>query len=72
MDDIEIADSYHPADGRRTALFRDAALTAERKLPLLPLDEPAVTAVIRPGLRGVSVTPLGTITGDWARAGFKD
>lgn len=72
VDDVEIADSYHPNDPRRTALFRSAALLAQRKLPLVPLDEPAVTAVVRPGLQGVSVTPLGTIVGDWAHAGFKD
>lgn len=70
-DDIVLADSYHPSDARRTALFRAAAATAERHLPLLPLDEPTVTAVIRASVQGVSLTPLGTICGNWTRARFR-
>jgi oligopeptide transport system substrate-binding protein len=69
-DDIVVADSYHPTDPRRDQLFRQAAGIAERHVPLLPLDEPAVTAVIRPGLSGVHLTGLGTIYGDWAHARF--
>jgi ABC-type oligopeptide transport system substrate-binding subunit len=70
-DDVTIADSYHPNDPRRVELFRHAARIAEKHLPLLPLDEPAVTAVIRPGLTGVSITGLGTLHGDWAHARFQ-
>lgn len=64
--DIALADSYSPTDPRRLVLFRRAASLAARKLPLLPLDEPAQTALIRSELFGVSITPLGTIAGDWA------
>jgi ABC-type oligopeptide transport system substrate-binding subunit len=62
------ADSYHPRDPRREALFQRAAGIAARKIALLPLDEPAFTAVISPRLSAVALTPLGTITGEWAHA----
>lgn len=69
-DGVFLADSYHPGDPRRAALFERVAALAEHKVPLLPLDEPAVTAIIRPDLRGVALTALGTITGDWPSAAF--
>jgi ABC-type oligopeptide transport system substrate-binding subunit len=65
---VRLADSYSPRDARRLLLFGRAAKFAAQKLPILPLDEPAQTAVIRPDLTGISLTPLGTITGDWAHA----
>ena len=67
---ILLADSYNPADPRRRTLFWQAAQLATQKIPLLPLDEPAQTAIIRPGLTHVTLTPLGTISGDWRRARF--
>lgn len=68
---IALADRYSPTDPRRTLLFQRAALLAASKVPLLPLDEPAFTAIIRPSLIGVQLTPLGTISGDWSRARFR-
>lgn len=68
--DIALADSYNPNDPRRAKLFRAAVQYARGHLPILPLDEPAVTALIRGTLHGVSLTPLGTITGEWNRARF--
>jgi ABC-type oligopeptide transport system substrate-binding subunit len=68
--DVALADSYSPADPRRDQLFRQAAHYAKGHLPIVPLDEPAVTALIRDGLHGVSLTPLGTIAGQWDRARF--
>ncbi len=65
---VSLADSYAPTDPRRRALFRQAATLALEKLPILPLSEPAQTAVIRPDLAGVALTPLGTIWGDWSQA----
>lgn len=62
------AASYSPSDVRRSALLRTAATMAARKVVLVPLDEPAVTAVINPALRGVALTSLGTISGDWVHA----
>lgn len=67
-DDITLADSYNPRDPRRTALFRDASSLAAVKVPILPLDEPLITALISPELHGVAQTALGTITGDWTHA----
>jgi oligopeptide transport system substrate-binding protein len=67
---VSLADSYSLSDPRRAALYGDAAAIAAHKLPLLPLDAPAIPALIRPDLRGVSVAGLGTLTGDWRRAGF--
>jgi ABC-type oligopeptide transport system substrate-binding subunit len=58
---IPLADSYNPLDPRRLSLFRQAAMIARDKIPLLPMDEPAQTALIRPGLEGVALTPLGTV-----------
>ncbi len=69
--DVEIADSYAMTDSRRTVLFRQAAGLAARKLPIVPLDEPAVSALIRPALTGISISPLGTITIDVTRAGYR-
>lgn len=68
--DIALADSYSPGDPRRIALFRTASHYARGHLPILPLDEPAATALIRSSLRYVSLTPLGTIAGEWSRARF--
>ena len=68
---IRLADSYAPIDPRRTTLFQQAAQLAVRKVPILPLDEPAQTAVISPDLTNVEITPLGTISGDWARVHFR-
>jgi ABC-type oligopeptide transport system substrate-binding subunit len=65
---VALADSYSPLDPRREALFQQAAKLAARKVPILPLDEPAQSAIIRPDLQGVALTPLGTIVGDWAHA----
>ncbi|HLJ67414.1 MAG TPA: peptide ABC transporter substrate-binding protein [Chloroflexota bacterium] len=68
--DVFLADTYSPTDPRRADLFRAAATYAAAKVPIVPLDEPAVTAVFRPDVRGLAVTPLGTITGDWRHARF--
>jgi len=68
---IRLADSYAPTDPRRIALFQQAARLAVRKVPILPLDEPAQTAIISPDLADVEITPLGTISGAWARVHFK-
>jgi oligopeptide transport system substrate-binding protein len=65
---VLIADSYNPLDTRRIGLFRQAAELAAQKLPLVPLDEPAFIAVIRPELKHVSLTALGTVSGNWAVA----
>jgi oligopeptide transport system substrate-binding protein len=59
--DVQLADSYSPLDPRRTQLLRRAAFVATRSLPIVPLDEPAVTAIIRPDLPGFALTSLGTI-----------
>lgn len=59
-----------PSDPARAALFRSAATLAQRHLPLYPLDEPAVTAAVRPGWSGLSLTGLGTVTGDWTRVHY--
>lgn len=67
---IALAESYAPGDPRRIQLFEGAGRLAARKVPILPLDQPAQTAVIRPGLRDVALTPLGTIVGNWPHAGF--
>jgi oligopeptide transport system substrate-binding protein len=67
---ILLADSYSPDDPRRLALFRQAADLAARELPLVPVDEPALVYLRRPSLRGVVLTPLNTVIGDWKRAGF--
>jgi ABC-type oligopeptide transport system substrate-binding subunit len=68
--DVSLADSYSPLDPRRAALYRDAARIAALNMAILPLDEPAVTAVISPKLAGVDLTPLGTVCGDWPVAHF--
>lgn len=70
-DDVLLADSYQPRDPRRPQLFRQAALLAERRLPLLPLDEPAETALIQPRLAGIDLTALGTIYGDWPHVRYQ-
>jgi len=64
---IALADSYSPNDPRRNWLFQQAAQLAARKVPILPLDEPAQSAILSPRLTGVQLSPLGTLTGDWAR-----
>jgi ABC-type oligopeptide transport system substrate-binding subunit len=68
---VQRAGALAPSDPTRLALFRAAARLAAQKLPILPLDVPAQTAVISPLLRGVELTPLGTIDGDWTRARFR-
>jgi hypothetical protein len=68
--DVALADSYSPDDPRRATLFRAASRYAKGHMPLLPLDEPAVTALIRGTLRGIYLTPLGTISGQWNRARY--
>jgi ABC-type oligopeptide transport system substrate-binding subunit len=67
---VPLADSYSPLDSRRSALFRRAEALAAARLPYLPLDEPAEWAVVRPGLTGITVTPLGTLYLDPARSRF--
>jgi oligopeptide transport system substrate-binding protein len=69
-DAILLADSYDPTDSRRQELYQEAGRLAARKLPLLPLDEPAQTALIAPGVRAVTLTALGTVVGDWRRVHF--
>lgn len=64
------ADSLPPIDTHRNLLFVQAAQIAARKIPIVPLDEPAMTALIRPSLTGIDVTPLGTVTGSWKVARF--
>jgi ABC-type oligopeptide transport system substrate-binding subunit len=66
-----LAETSSPSDARRAGLFERAARLAAAKVPLLPLDEPAQTAVISPALQGVELTPLGTIGGEWAQARFR-
>lgn len=66
-----LANSYQPQDSRRAALLARAAGLAAQKSPLVPLDEPAQTAIIRPSLRHVMLTALGTISGDWPAASFR-
>ncbi len=58
---VALADSYSPLDPRRTQLLRRAAFVATRSLPIVPLDEPAVMAIIRPQARNLTLTSLGTI-----------
>lgn len=58
---VQLADSYSPLDPRRWTLLKHAAFVATRSLPIIPLDEPAVTAVIRPELKEFALTALGTI-----------
>jgi peptide/nickel transport system substrate-binding protein/oligopeptide transport system substrate-binding protein len=58
---VQLADSYSPLDPRRRQLLRHAAFIATRSLPVIPLDEPAVTAIIRPDLHDFALTSLGTI-----------
>jgi oligopeptide transport system substrate-binding protein len=58
---VQLADSYSPLDPRREGLLKHAAFVAMRSLPIIPLDEPAVTAIIRPQLQGFGLTALGTI-----------
>jgi ABC-type oligopeptide transport system substrate-binding subunit len=65
--DVRLADSYDSRDPRRIALFARAATIAARKVPVLPLDEPAMTALVRPGLSAIRITPLGTVDGDWTQ-----
>jgi oligopeptide transport system substrate-binding protein len=58
---VPLADSYNPHDPRRTAMFTRAASLAMKRIPILPMDEPAQEALIRPALKGVALTPLGTV-----------
>lgn len=62
------ADSYAPTDPRRAELFQRASHIAAVKVPVLPLDEPAQTALLVSGLSGVQLTSLGTMTADWSQA----
>jgi oligopeptide transport system substrate-binding protein len=68
---VALADTYNPRDPRRLSLLQQAAQLATRGLPILPLDEPSQTAIIRPDLIGIDLTPLGTIAGDWAHVHTK-
>jgi oligopeptide transport system substrate-binding protein len=68
--DVFLADSYSPLDPRRATLYREAAGIAALNMAILPLDEPAVTAIISPRLAGVDLTSLGTISGNWPAAHF--
>jgi len=67
---VQLADTYDPRDPRRGRLFARAARMAAIKVPLLPLDEPAVTALIFPSLTGLHLTPLNTIVANWKHAGY--
>lgn len=68
---VALADSYAPSDPRRISLFYTAAQMAAQHVPIVPLDEPALVALMSPSLRGVQLSPfLGTITGQWTSAGF--
>ncbi|GAC1319174.1 MAG: ABC transporter substrate-binding protein [Chloroflexota bacterium] len=68
---IALADSYALTDPRRASLFEHAASVAARRVPMVPLDEPAVVALISPSLTGVQLSPfLGTVAGRWTAAGF--
>jgi ABC-type oligopeptide transport system substrate-binding subunit len=58
---VALADSYSPLDPRRIQLLRQAASIATRSLPIVPLDQPAVTAIIRPGVSDLVLTSLGTL-----------
>jgi ABC-type oligopeptide transport system substrate-binding subunit len=64
---IAKADALAPTDPSRSSLFRLAARLATRKLPILPLGEPVLEALIRPGPVGLHLTAIGTITANWAR-----
>lgn len=64
---IQQAQAAPPTDSQRTTLLRQAALLETAKVVLIPLDEPALTLITRPGLRGIALTPLGTLCGRWAR-----
>ncbi|HEX8918166.1 MAG TPA: ABC transporter substrate-binding protein, partial [Chloroflexota bacterium] len=59
--EVLLADSYNPNDPRRLSFFAQAASSAAASVPILPLDQPAQTAVISPALKRVSLTALGTI-----------
>jgi oligopeptide transport system substrate-binding protein len=63
---IKLADSLPPANLTRMVLYERAARLASRKVALLPLDDPAETAVISPQLHGVELSPLGTISASWS------
>ena len=67
---IPLADSYDPRDPRRLTLFKQAAAIAADRVPLLPMDEPAQTALVRHGLHGVALTPLGTVYISPGKLGF--
>jgi len=68
---IALTDSYALTDPRRASLFEHAASVAARRVPMVPLDEPAVVALISPSLTGVQLSPfLGTVAGRWTAAGF--
>lgn len=59
---VTLADSYSPIDPRRARLFRAAVALIQVGAPLAPLDEPAIPALIRPSLHGVTMTGLGAIS----------
>ncbi len=58
---VALADSYSPADPRRRQLEQQAAQIATRAVAIVPLDQPALAALIRPGLAGIALTGLGTV-----------
>ncbi|MGH2448043.1 MAG: ABC transporter substrate-binding protein [Chloroflexota bacterium] len=57
------------AQSRRSALAAASRLVASQ-VPILPLDDPSISAALEPTLHGVHLTGLGTIQGTWAHAGF--
>jgi ABC-type oligopeptide transport system substrate-binding subunit len=67
-DAVLLSDSYDPLDSRRRELYAEAAAIAARKLPLLPLDEPAIFGLRAPYVHGIALTPMGTIAATWTRA----
>jgi oligopeptide transport system substrate-binding protein len=58
---VPLADSYNPVDPRRSTLFRRAERLAATRVPYLPMDEPAESALVRPGIVGISISPLGAL-----------
>ncbi len=66
---VALADSYSPADPRRRQLEQQAAQIATRAVAIVPLDQPALAALIRPGLAGIALTGLGTVAVEPRRLG---
>jgi peptide/nickel transport system substrate-binding protein/oligopeptide transport system substrate-binding protein len=51
----------------RLKLYNQAEQIAVREVGWLPLFNPAVSILIRPGVRGLSFTPQGIIAADWSQ-----